>query len=97
VQAIEHWLLLIQYKIQNSNSTKNISGDYERIQRKDAKVGLYGGRRPLKETQRTIVSEMVKQINVDWLKTHSQSFNRFYLYYLCPFLCLNDAANVTFF
>ncbi|NOX47080.1 MAG: hypothetical protein GXO89_08900 [Chlorobi bacterium] len=78
VQAIEHWLLLIQYRYQNPNSTKNVSNDFEKIQRKNAKIDLYGARRPLKETQRKIVSEMVNQINIDWLKTRSQSFNRFY-------------------
>jgi hypothetical protein len=79
VQAIEHWLLLIQYKYQNPNSTKNISNEIEKLQRKSAKVQLFGARRLTKVDQKNRIEEIVKQINIDWLKTRSQSFNRFYI------------------
>lgn len=77
VQAIEHWLLMVQYKMAHPKSTKNISNNIEKTQRNIAKVDLYGARRPSKDVQRTIVSDVVNRINIDWLKTRSQSFRRF--------------------
>ncbi|RLD55399.1 MAG: hypothetical protein DRJ05_12995 [Bacteroidetes bacterium] len=77
VQAIEHWLLLIYFKSNNPKSTKNISNDIERLPRKSAKVQLFGASRPSKIEQKQRISEIIKQIDVNWLTGHSQSFRRF--------------------
>ena len=78
VQAIEHWLLLIHYNINNRKSTKNISTEIEKLQRKSAKIKLYGASRPSKIEQKDKITEIVKQIDVNWLSNRSQSFRRFY-------------------
>ncbi len=77
VQAIEHWLLFIQYKIQNPRSTKNIAGNIERLPRNKAKIDLFGSTYLSKEDQRKKISEIIKQIDIDWLRSRSQSFRNF--------------------
>jgi hypothetical protein len=74
VQAIEHWLLYIKYHIENPKSTKNIA--FEHISRKDAKEKIYQNK--LSKINRiNIVKYLLNSLNVEWLKNHSESFNRF--------------------
>ncbi len=77
VQAIEHWLLLIHFKINNPNSTKNISNEIEKLQRKSAKARLFGASRPSKIEQKKKITEIVGQVDINWLTERSQSFRRF--------------------
>ena len=77
VQAIEHWLLIIQFKIQNPISTKNIAGKIEGLPRKKAKIDLFGSVYLSKKDQKQKISEIVNQIDIDWLISRSESFRKF--------------------
>ncbi len=77
VQAIEHWLLFIQYQIQNPGLTKNISGNIEGIPRKEAKIDFFGESFISKEDQKRKIFEIVGQVDINKLISHSQSFRRF--------------------
>ena len=75
VQAIEHWLLYIQYHVNNPKSTKNIV--YESIPRREAKSRIYGDK--LNRRDRIeIVTNLVLKIDIDWLLSRSESFKRFH-------------------
>jgi len=75
VQAIEHWLLYIQYHINNPKSTKNI--EYESLPRKEAKGKIYKNK--LNRRDRIeIVKDIVSKIDIDWLLCRSESFKRFH-------------------
>ena len=78
VQAIEHWLLFIKFKIENPKSTKNISSDIEKIIRKKAKTDFFGESRISKDEQKKMIADIVKQIDIKWLLSRSASFKRFY-------------------
>ncbi len=77
VQAIEHWMLFIKYKIDNPKSTKNISNNIEKISRKDAKKEIYGTYKPNKIVSEEISSKITSQLNINWLKSKSESFRLF--------------------
>ncbi len=74
VQAIEHWLYILQFKIENPASTKNISDEVENTRRKDLKNKMY---KPgvIKEE---LSEKLSLQGNIDWLVTRSKSFKKFY-------------------
>jgi len=73
VQAIEHWLLLLNYRKENSSVTKNISSQIESINRKEAKQRLYA-----KNDKNSIVTDVLSYADYDWLESNSQSFRALY-------------------
>jgi hypothetical protein len=77
VQAIEHWLLFIKFRIENPKSTKNISPDIEKIIRKKAKTDFFGEKSISREEQKNMIANIVKQIDIEWLISRSASFKRF--------------------
>jgi len=83
VQAIEHWLLFIKFRIENPGSTKNISTDIEKIIRKKAKVDFFGESRMPRDKQKKMIVEIVGQIDIKWLISRSESFKRFYNDFKC--------------
>ena len=74
VQAIEHWLLYIQYHNTNPGSTKNIS--YEQIPRKEAKLKVYG--KKYSRNNQELIRNLTKNFDTGWLISRSESFKRFY-------------------
>lgn len=77
VQAIEHWMLFIKYKIENPNSTKNISQDIEKISRKEAKKQIYGTYKPSKKISEKFTFEIFSDLKISWLIAKSESFKYF--------------------
>ena len=76
VQAIEHWMLFIKYKIENPKSTKNISLNIEKISRVEAKKQIYGNYTN-KELSEKITTDLSSQLDINWLKSKSESFKFF--------------------
>ncbi len=74
VQAIEHWLLYIQYHLSNPTLTKNIS--FEQISRKEAKISIYG--KKYSRNNQVLIRSLVDKIELDWLISRSESFKKFY-------------------
>ncbi len=74
VQAIEHWLLYIQYHLSNPGSTKNVSFEY--IPRKEAKAKVYG--KKYSRNNQELIRNLTGNFNTDWLISRSESFKRFY-------------------
>ncbi len=74
VQAIEHWLLYIQYHHSQPGSTKNVS--FEHIPRKEAKLKVYG--KKYSRNNQELIRNLTENFNTDWLISRSESFKRFY-------------------
>ncbi len=74
VQAIEHWMLYIQYHLDKPKSTKNIS--FEPLSRKEAKRRIYKGK--YAQTDPELVINLTSRIDISWLISRSESFKRFY-------------------
>jgi hypothetical protein len=74
VQAIEHWLYILQFKMENPASTKNISDEVENTRRKDLKNKMY---KP-GVNKEELSEKLSLQGNIDWLITRSKSFKKFY-------------------
>ena len=74
VQAIEHWLLYIQYHISHPKSTKNIS--FEQIPRKEAKIQIYGLKYVFDNQE--LIRDLVNKMDINWLISRSESFRRFH-------------------
>ncbi len=77
VEAIEHWLLFLQWRIDNPTATKNITNDIEGIKRKQAKLILYKGSTQKVQVQE-LVTNLVTQMDAEWLCRQSISFKAFY-------------------
>ncbi|MBN2891763.1 MAG: hypothetical protein JXL97_07840 [Bacteroidales bacterium] len=75
VQAIEHWLLYLKFKIDDPKSTKNVS--YENINRKNVKREIFGEGKNSDYKTKIIISKLTSFDFIDWLKTRSTSFQRF--------------------
>jgi len=74
VQAVEHWLLYIQYHLSNPTLTKNIS--FEQISRKEAKVKIYG--KKYSRNNQILIKSLIDKLEVNWLISRSESFRKFY-------------------
>jgi hypothetical protein len=74
VQAIEHWLYMLLYKMENPTSTKNISASVENISRNELKSKLYK-----KGNSKTdIVQSVAQSGDIHWLVERSHSFKIFF-------------------
>lgn len=71
VQAIEHWLCYLK-----QSGTKNIS--LEGMERKQAKIEIYGAPKVSTARCKDVVEELTQNIDFDWLRNRSHSFNHFY-------------------
>ncbi len=76
VQAIEHWLLYIKHHKDNPKSTKNIT--FEKIKRIQAKIDVYGRKKPNKKLSIQKTEEILQNLNIKWLVSKSESFKYFY-------------------
>ncbi len=61
VQAIEHWLLYIQYHHSHPVSTKNIS--YEQTPRKEAKLKVYG--KKYSRNNQVLIRDLTEKFNTE--------------------------------
>ncbi len=75
IQAIEHWLIFLQRKVENPALTKTITDDTENTKRADAKRMVYGKKYA---DRKEIVTKLVQEFDVEWLCTQSVSFRAFY-------------------
>ncbi|MBN8825926.1 MULTISPECIES: hypothetical protein [unclassified Spirosoma] len=75
VQCIEHWLLYLQWRQQNTGSTKNEPLDH--IARHEAKAKIYGGKLRV-EKQLEKANEILVDLAADWLESRSGSFKHFH-------------------
>lgn len=76
VQAIEHWLLYLKYRKDKPKSTKNIS--FENKNRKNAKKDIFKSKKVSEAKTTKIISELMKEADLNWLKSRSVSFKYFY-------------------
>ena len=76
VQCIEHWLWYIKIKLDNPNSTKNISIESEPNPK--AKKAIYGSPKISNKKSIPIVEEYSRQIDFDYLESRSESFREFH-------------------
>lgn len=79
VQAIEHWLLYISHIKKEPSKLKK--GIVEKIPKREIKIELYNSEKYISRTCEPIVSELVIGVsyeNINLLRSHSVSFNRFY-------------------
>jgi hypothetical protein len=72
IQCVEHWLMHIKWNKENPNSTKNIP--HENTKRIEAKREIYGS----KVADAGLINELLNDVNLEWLISHSFSFNHFY-------------------
>lgn len=76
VQCIEHWLLYLQWRVQNPRLTKNIS--FETMPRKEAKIKVYGKPKMPLILALPIVEELAASLDIEWLASRSSSFLAFH-------------------
>lgn len=76
IQCIEHWLWYIKIKIENPNSTKNIS--LESKPNPEAKKEVYGSPKISNKKSKPIVEKYSKQIDFEYLESRSVSFRYFH-------------------
>jgi hypothetical protein len=76
VQCIEHWLWYLKIKVENPNSTKNIS--LESKPNREAKIALYGSPKVSNKKSNPIVEEFSKILDLEYLVSRSESFRIFH-------------------
>jgi hypothetical protein len=76
VQCIEHWLWYMKIKVENPNSTKNIS--LESKPNREAKIALYGNPKVSNKKSNPIVEEYSRMLDFEYLESRSESFNAFH-------------------
>lgn len=74
VQAIEHWLLFIKKRKEFPSLTKSFATEIEKIPRKQAKLDIDSNRKTRDDTS----IELLKHLDIEWLKHQSLSFRTFY-------------------
>lgn len=75
VRAIEHWLYLIQI---DKNNLTPIQEPIELIETKYLKSIVYGRKKMNTRKQRPFIRDLTQQINFEYLKQNSKSFEHFY-------------------
>lgn len=77
IQAIEHWLLYLKFRIENPKSTKNIK--FENISRRKAKLDIYNSIKVSENKTVKIINELTEINFINWLNSKSDSFKKFNL------------------
>ncbi|MEM9885023.1 MAG: hypothetical protein AAF849_03960 [Bacteroidota bacterium] len=76
VQCVEYWLYYL--KLKNENSSLEATDPIEKIKtRREVKKLVYGREKPTNKKSSPIVEKLSKNINIDWLKQCSNSFDHF--------------------